>query len=134
MNTKKANTQTDMTVPENVTKSLAAYKKVLSKYKLEEGIRYPADYEFKELVGKSKVDEIEFEININEVGSSPMILVNCYLDALFVGNFAFADKELITDKYDKDAIKIKMDIPQNTRQYDIKLFNKKFIDSLKLET
>lgn len=134
MATKKTTTQSDeITVPENVTKALSSYKRKLTSFNLKEGIRYPANFEFKELAGKSKVDEIEFEINIDEYGSSPMILVNCYLDALFVGTFAFANKELVTDKYDKDAIKDKLDIPQNTRQYDIKLMTQKCIDNFNIK-
>lgn len=123
----------EKTAPENVTKALAKFKRILKKFSIVEGTRYPAEFEFEELVGKSKVDEMEFEINIDEYGTSPMILVKCFLDALFVGEFAFADKDLITDKYDRDAVKDKLDIPQNTRQYDIKLMTQKCIDKFNLK-
>ena len=118
---------------ENVEKAEVLFNKLLKKYKLEENKRYDADLKIKPLLGKEMevASSLDFRICLNEL--SPALVLDYFHDNSFVGSYAFLDKDLTLDKYDKFSIEEKIDIPQNAKQYSIKLFNKKFIDSLHLK-
>ena len=107
-------------------------KKLIEKYELKENEKTSCKFKLKNPFNSEEKEIVNLIFKEGGSERTPLLTIECNDKEGYAGEVYFAIKDLVFDTYDKAAIVDEIDELVSLKCYNSKLFNKTFLNKIKL--